>query len=85
MIKIFDIKEKSSIVHRFFKYLFTNMDIDCTSFNSNYNININTSRYNYYKFRGFFDNLANISTLSHVTIEQQQELYDVLLKNLENF
>ena len=85
MIKIFDIKEKSSIVHSFFKYLFTNMDIDCTSFNSNCNININTSRYNYNKFRGFFDNLANISTLSHVTIEQQQELYDVLLKNVEIF
>jgi hypothetical protein len=32
MIKIFVIKEKNSVVHRFFKFLFKNMDINCTSF-----------------------------------------------------
>ena len=32
MLKIFAIKDKSSIVHRFFKFLFKNMDINCTAF-----------------------------------------------------
>jgi hypothetical protein len=93
MIKIFDIKEKSSIVNRFFKYLFTNMNIDSTSFNNNNNnsSSISICRENYDKYRDSFqdkidfDNLANFFSLSHVTIEQQEELYVFLLKNAEMF
>jgi hypothetical protein len=95
MLKIFDIKEKTSIVHRFFKFLYLNMDINCTSFNNNNNnnnnnnISISICRKNYNKFRDSlehdkdYDNLANLFCLSHVTIEQQQELYDYLLYNID--
>ena len=44
---------------------------------------------NYNKFRDSlehdkdYDNLANLFCLSHVTIEQQQELYDYLLYNID--
>lgn len=91
MIKIFDIKEKSSIIHRYFKFLFINMDVTCTSFNNNNNINISICRDNYGKFRDSFEEkkdfgkLAEFYCLSHVTIEQQQELYDSLLKNMDGF
>ena len=91
MLKIFDIKDKTSIVHRFFKFLYLNIDINCTSFNNNNNNNINISicMKNYNKFRDSlehdkdYDNLANLFCLSHVTIEQQQELYDYLLYNID--
>jgi len=94
MLKIFDIKDKTSIVHRFFKFLYLNIDINCTSFNNNNNnnnnnINISICRKNYNKFRDSlehdkdYDNLANLFCLSHVTIEQQQELYDHLLYNID--
>jgi hypothetical protein len=91
MIKIFNITNKLSVVHRYFKFLFKNMDINCTNFNNNNNININTCKENYDKFRDSFennkdfDNLANFFSLSHVTIEQQEELYDLLSKNVEKF
>jgi len=91
MLKIFDIKDKTSIIHRFFKFLYLNMDINCTSFNNNNNnnnINITICRSNYDKFRNSFehnkdyDNLANLFCLSHVTTEQQQELYEILLDDI---
>lgn len=91
MIKIFDIKEKSSVIHRYFKFLFINMDVNCSSFNNNNNINISICRGDYDKFRDSFEEkkdfgkLAEFYCLSHVTIEQQQELYDSLLKNMEVF
>jgi hypothetical protein len=92
MLKIFHIQDKSSVVHRYFKFLFTNMNIDCSSFNNNNNdISISICRENYDKYRDSFentkdfDNLANFFCLSHVTIEQQEELYVFLLKNAEMF
>jgi len=91
MIKIFDIQDKSSVVHRYFKFLFTNMNVTCSSFNNNNNISINICKDNYGKFRDSFentkdfDNLAYFFCLSHVTIEQQQELYVFLLKHVEAF
>jgi hypothetical protein len=93
MMKIFDIKDKTSVVHRYFKFLFLNMDINCTSFNNNNNnnntINISICRRNYDKVRDSFedskdlDNLANFCCLSHVNMEQQQELYDLLLQSID--
>ena len=93
MMKIFHIEDKSSVVHRYFKFLFTNMNINCSSFNNNNNNNISISicRENYDKYRDSFqdkidfDNLANFFCLSHVTIEEQQELYVFLLKNVDKF
>ena len=95
MMKIFDIQDKSSVVHRYFKFLFTNMNVTCSSFNNNNNNNNNISisicRDNYDKYRHSFqyqkdyDNLAFFFCLSHVTIQQQQELYDFLLKHVEVF
>ena len=97
MMKIFHIQDKSSVVHRYFKFLFANMNVDCSSFtsfnnnNNNNNINISICRDNYDKYRDSFqyqkdyDNLAIFFGLSHVTIEQQQELYIFLLKNAEMF
>jgi len=92
MMKIFHIQDKSSVVHRYFKFLFTNMNIDCSSFNNNNNnISISICRENYDKYRDSFentkdfDNLANFFCLSHVNIEQQEELYLFLLKNAEMF
>jgi len=94
MMKIFHIQDKSSVVHKYFKFLFTNMNIDCSSFNNNNNNNISSisiCRENYDKYRDSFqdkidfDNLANFFSLSHVTIEQQEELYVFLLKNAEMF
>jgi len=94
MMKIFDIQDKSSVVHRYFKFLFTNMNMNCsscTSFNNDNDMtsmpSISICRDNYDKFRDSFqdkkdfDNLANFFCLSHVTIEQQEELYVFLLKN----
>jgi len=94
MMKIFHIQDKSSVVHRYFKFLFTNMNINCSSFNNNNNnnnISISICRENYDKYRDSFqdkidfDNLANFFCLSHVTIEEQQELYVFLLKNIDKF
>jgi hypothetical protein len=92
MMKIFHIQDKSSVVHKYFKFLFTNMNIDCSSFNNNNNISsISICRENYDKYRDSFqdkidfDNLAIFFCLSHVTIEQQEELYVFLLKNAEMF
>ena len=52
MIKIFDIKDTSCVLHRFFKFLFANIDINCTNFNNNdNNINIITCRNNYENFK----------------------------------
>ena len=93
MMKIFHIQDKSSVVHRYFKFLFTNMNVDCSSFNNNNNniTSISICRVNYDKYRDSFentkdfDNLANFFCLSHVTIEQQEELYVFLLKNAEMF
>jgi len=90
MIKMFNVQEKSSVIHRYFKFLFKNMDMNCSSFNnsnSNNNINIMTCRDEYNKYRDSFEDkkdydcLENLLCLSHVTIEQQQELYDLLLNN----
>jgi urease accessory protein UreE len=93
MIKIFDIQDKLSVVHRYFKFLFTNTNIDCTRFtsnnnnNNNNNISISICLDNYDKYsdslqdKKDFDNLAEFFCLSHVTIEQQEELYVFLLKN----
>jgi len=72
------------------------MNINCSSFNNNNNnnnisISISKCRYNYDKFRDSlqdnkdFDNLANFFCLSHITIEQQQELYVFLLNNIDKF
>ena len=95
MMKIFHIQDKSSVVHRYFKFLFTNMNIDCSSYssfnNNNNNISISICRENYDKYRDSFqntkdfDSLANFFCFSHVTIEQQEELYLFLLKNAEMF
>jgi len=91
MLKLFDIKDKSSVVHRYFKILFTNMNINCSSFNNNNNNNIIICRDNYDRYRNSFeynkdfDNLAEFYCLSHVNIEQQQELYGFLLKNVGLF
>jgi hypothetical protein len=91
MMKIFAIKDKSSVIHGYFKFLFKNMDINCSSFNNNNNnndnISISTCRDNYDKYRGSFQNTiksndcdihADFLSLSCVTVEQQQELYDLL-------
>ena len=95
MMKIFNIQDKSSVVHRYFKFLFTNMNINCSSFNNNNNNNNNISisicRENYDKYRDSFqyqkdyDSVANFFCFSHVTIEQQQELYIFLFKNAGMF
>jgi hypothetical protein len=94
-MKIFHIQDKSTVVHRYFKFLFANMNVDCTSFNNDNDMTSMTSisicRENYDKYRDSFqyqkdyDNLAIFFGLSHVNIEQQQELYIFLLKNAEMF
>jgi hypothetical protein len=92
MLKFFNIHDKSSVVHRYFKYLFTNMDINALSFCiTNNQIDIKKCMNNYNKFRDTFEKLKDFNDLSgfyclsHVTIEMQQELYDFLLKNIEYF
>lgn len=92
MMKIFDIQDKSSVIHRYFKFLFTNMNINCSSFNNNNNItSISMCLENFYKYRNSFqyqkdfDNISNFFCLSNVTIEQQEDLYVFLLENVERF
>jgi hypothetical protein len=92
ILKIFDIQDKTSVVHRYFKYLFTNMDINSCSFcNNNNQVNIKKCMNNYNKFRDTFEKLKDFNDflgfycLSHVTTEMQEELYDFLLKNIEYF
>ena len=91
MIKIFDIKDTSCVLHRFFKFLFANIDINCTNFNNNdNNINIITCRNNYENFINSieyekdYNSLLIFKTLSHVTIEQQDYLYDLLINKFIN-
>jgi hypothetical protein len=92
MVKFFDIQDKNSVVHRYFKYLFTNLDVSSSSFYSNNSqFDIKKCMNNYNKFRDNFelskdfDDLSGFYCLSHVSIEKQQELYDFLLKNVEKF
>lgn len=92
MIKVFDINDKTSVVHRYFKYLFTNMDIHSCSFRNNNNqIDIKKCMNSYNKFRDTFEkskdfnHVSGFCCLSHVTIEMQKELYEILLKNVEQF
>ena len=96
MLKIFDIDDKSSVVHRYFKYLFTNMDINSCLFYENNNMNnyndiINNCLGNYNKFRGSFeiskdfDDATGFYCFSHVTNESHRELYELLLKIVETF
>jgi hypothetical protein len=70
--------------------------MNCSSFNNNNNNNNNISSINIcidnfnkyhdsFQDKKDFDNLANFFCLSHVTIEQQQELYVFLLKNVGMF
>lgn len=92
MIKFFNINDKTCVVHRYFKYLFTNMDIHSCSFcNNNSQIDIKKCMNNYNKFRDTFEKSKDFNDtsgfycLSHVTIEMQQNLYDFLIKNAEQF
>lgn len=92
MIKFFDIQDKTSVVHRYFKYLFTNMDVSsCSFYNNNGQFDIKKCMNNYNKFCDTFElskdfnDLSGFYCLSHVSIEKQQELYDFLLKNVEKF
>lgn len=89
MMKLLDIQDKSSIIHRFFKFLFTNIGINSSGFDNNNNhennnINISSCRENYYKYRDSFecskdfDNVSDFFCFSHVTTEQQEELYEYL-------
>lgn len=92
MLKIFAIQDKTSVVHRYFKYLFTNMDINSCSFYNNSNqVGIKKCMKHYNKFRDTFEKLKDFNDfsgfycLSHVTVEMQEELHDFLLKNVEFF
>jgi hypothetical protein len=87
MIKIMNIQDESSIIHRFYNVLFTNMDINCTSFNTGNNINISVCRENYNKYFHSLDNVSDFACFSEITSEQHEELYEYLLedKNIEMF
>jgi hypothetical protein len=96
MIKTFDVKDKASLIHRYFKFLYKNIDINCSSFNifknSNNNINMDTCMRNYDNFRYSFEHDKDFTSdqyfsLSHVTVEIQEELYEFLSQNciIENF
>ena len=92
MIKFFDIQDKTSVVHRYFKYLFTNMDVStCLFYNNNSQFDIKKCMNNYNKFCDTFElskdfnDLSGFYCLFHVTIENQEEFYNFLLKNVEQF
>jgi hypothetical protein len=92
MIKFFDIQDKTSVVHRYFKYLFTNMDVSsCLFYNNSSQFDVKKCMNNYNKFCDTFElskdfnDLSGFYCLSHVTIEKQEELYSFLLKNVEQF
>ena len=92
MIKFFDIQDKTSVVHRYFKYLFTNMDVStCLFYNNNSQFDIKKCMNNYNKFCDTFElskdfnDLSEFYCLFHVTIENQEKLYQFLLKNVEQF
>jgi hypothetical protein len=86
MMKLLDIQDKSSIIHRFFKFLFMNIDMNSSGFNTtnNNNINLAVCRENYNKYRDSFeytkdfDNVSEFFCFSDVTTEQQEELYEYL-------
>jgi len=89
MIKIFDINDTSCVLYRYFKFLFANIDLNCTNFNNDNNdnnINIITCRNNYEKFYNSieyekdYNKSLIFNSLSHVTIEQQKNLYEWLVK-----
>jgi len=86
MIKIFDINDTSCVLYRYFKFLFANIDINCTNFNNDNNINIITCKNNYEKFYNSieyekdYNKTLIFNSLSHVTIEQQKNLYELLVK-----
>jgi hypothetical protein len=86
MIKIFDIQEKNSLLQRYFKFLFKNIDINCCSFANDINavnaLDLVTCRENYNDYRNTFEYgkdyhvLDKFVCLSNVTPKQQEELYD---------
>jgi hypothetical protein len=94
MIRIFTVNDVSCVLHRFFHFLFQDMDISCTKFNNNNDNNNNDNnrfdiikcRNNYDKFCNSieyikdYNNLLVFNDLFHVTIEQQQELYNFLIQ-----
>jgi len=92
MIKILDINDSTCVLHRYFKFLFANIDINCTSFNNDNNndnnINIITCRNNYNKFRNSieykkdYNDLLIFNSLSHVTNDQKKYLCDLLTKQI---
>jgi hypothetical protein len=96
MIKMFDVKDKTSLMYRYFKFLFKNIDVNCSSFNifknSNNNINMDTCMRNYDNFRYSFEHDKDFTSdqyfcLSNVTPEIQEQLYEFLSQNciIDNF
>ena len=85
MMKIFAVKDKTCVIHKFLKFLFMNMDINCVSFNNTNNINsdngipIILSRENYDHFYNSITE-ENFNGLHNVNIEQHDEIYDLLSK-----
>ena len=67
MIKMFIIKENNSIVYRFFKFLFKNMDINCTSF----------------CLDNKYDNEKNINTSKNIRIFDCMNGYNEFRKSIE--
>jgi hypothetical protein len=89
MIKIFAINDPSCVLDRYLHFLFQNMHITCTKFNnSNDNTEFDIIRCinNYNKFRNSieymkdYNNMLIFNGLCHVTMEQQQYLYNFLIQ-----
>jgi hypothetical protein len=83
MIKKFNINDKSSLIHKFLKCIFMNMDVSCSSFNNNTinsNNNIILCRENYDIFFNSIDK-NYFNDLYDINYDQQDELYSFLSQN----
>lgn len=83
MIKKFNIKDKFSLINKFLKFAFMNIDINCSSFNNNSTNtcnNIILSRENYDIFFNSIDK-NSFNDLHDITVDQQEELYIFLSEN----
>ena len=81
LLKFFTVEEKNTILHKYIKFLFSNLDITKQ-------IDVEKNENNYYYFMNSFENSDheyNSTILSNLSIEKQEELCDYLINNMSLF
>jgi len=81
LLKFFTVQEKNTILHKYIKFLFSNLDITKQ-------IDVEKNEKIYYYFMNSFENSDheyNSTILSNLSIEKQEELCGYLINNMSLF